>query len=166
MIFTLIGMPGCGKSCMGRTLSSKLKMRLIDSDKLIEANANKKLSELIGEIGNDGFRELEEKTLLSINEDNIILSTGGSAVYSDAAMKHLKSLGKVIYLYCSYPVIKERLGDFSKRGVIMAPGQTLQDLYDERTSLYKKYADIIVSCDGKAYSRYQSSLLKIINRYL
>lgn len=166
MIFTLIGMPGCGKSCMGRFLSRKLKIDLIDSDKLIEENANKNLNELIKEIGNDGFRKLEEETLLSIDKEDCILSTGGSAVYSDAAMKHLKKKGKLIYLYCSYPVIKDRLGDFSKRGVIMGPDQTLKDLYDERTALYKKYADIIISCDGNEYSSYQSSLLMIIKRYL
>ena len=81
MIFTLIGMPGCGKSCMGRAISGKVKMKLIDSDKLIEQRTGKKLQAIIDEVGIEGFRQIEEETLLSITDDNVIISTGGSAVY-------------------------------------------------------------------------------------
>ena len=166
MVFTLIGMPGCGKSCMGRTVSKKLGIKNIDSDRLIEARTGKKLHEIIAESGNSGFKKIEEKTLLSIKPGDVILSTGGSAVYYPAVMKHLKSLGKIIYLYCSYDVIEERLGDFSKRGVVLRPDQTLRDLYEERSVLYKKYADIIVDCSGNAYPRYQARVISAIRGIL
>ena len=74
MVITLIGMPGCGKSCMGRAISKKLSMKNIDSDKLIERTKGKKLHELIDEFGLDGFKRIEEEVLLSIDLDNIILS--------------------------------------------------------------------------------------------
>ena len=165
MVITLIGMPGCGKSCMGRALAGKLKMKLVDSDKLIERRYEKKLQVLIDELGVEAFRKIEEETISSIEGENLIVSTGGSAVYSDAAMQHLKKLGKVIYLYCSFDIVKERLGDFSKRGVVLKPGQTLMDLYNERVPLYRKYADITILCDGNAFPQYQQSAIRAISRY-
>lgn len=166
MIFTLIGMPGCGKSCMGRALSKKLKMKNIDGDRVIEKTYGKKLCELIGEFGNEEFMKMEEAALLSIEGDDFILSTGGSAVYYPSVMEHYKTRGKIIYLYCSYEVIEKRLGDFSKRGVVLKSGQTLRDLYEERCALYKKYADIIVDCSGESYVKYQCRVVNAIKYVL
>ena len=166
MVFTFIGMPGSGKSCMGRAMAGKLKMKLIDSDKLIEKRCGKKLQELIDELGVEEFRRIEEETLLSISGDNLIISTGGSAVYSDAGMRHLKELGKVFYLFCSCDTVKKRIGDFSKRGIVLKPGQTIIDLYNERAPLYKKYADVTILCDGDAYPQYQSAVIRAAKRYM
>lgn len=166
MVFTLIGMPGCGKSCMGRAISRKLRMKNIDGDRVIEKKYGKKLHELICEFGTEEFMKMEEEALLSIEDDNIILSTGGSAVYYPRVMEHYKARGKIIYLYCSYEVIEKRLGDFSKRGVVLKPGQTLKDLYDERCALYKKYADIIVDCSGDSYVKYQWRVINSIKYVL
>ena len=165
MVITFIGMPGSGKSCMGRAMAGKLKMKLIDSDKLIEKRYGKKLQELIDELGVEEFRRIEEEALLSITGDNLIISTGGSAVYSDAGMRHLKSLGKVFYLFCSCDTVKKRIGDFSKRGIVLKPGQTIVDLYNERAPLYKKYADVTILCDGEAYPQYQSAVIRAAKRY-
>ncbi len=164
MIFVLIGMPGSGKSCLGRAISGKLKMRALDSDKLIERKHGKKLHEIISEVGLDGFKAVEEAALLDIKEDKIILSTGGSAVYYPKAMDYLKSIGKIIYLYVGIDELKRRLGDFSKRGIVMKDGQTIEDLYRERCALYEKYADITINCDGNAYPRYQAEAIKAIQR--
>ena len=147
---------------MGRAISRKLGMRNIDADRVIEQRKGKKLHELIEEFGMDGFKKIEKEVLLTIEEDNIILSTGGSAVYYPEVMEHYRKIGKIIYLYCSYEVIEERLGDFSKRGVVLGSGQTLRDLYEERTVLYKKYADIIVDCSGDAYPKYQARVIDAI----
>ena len=163
MNIILIGMPGCGKSCMGRALSKKLRMRVIDGDRVIEKNTGRKLQDIINEDGLEAFKKIEEENLLTINGDNIIVSTDGSAVYYEKVMNHFKSIGKIVYLYCSLPVIAERLGDFSKRGVVLKPGQTLADLYEERCALYEKYADITVDCSGKAYAVYQKRVITAIN---
>ena len=169
MVFTIIGMAGCGKSCMGRALSSRLKIKLIDTDKLIERRMGKPLQTLIDELGVDKFREIETEVLCSVyckEGEHLIVSTGGSAVYSERGMAHLKSLGRVIYLFCGYETIRKRLGDFSKRGVVLKDGQTLYDLYNERMPLYASYADVTVNCDGEAYPKYQRIAASAIKRIL
>ena len=169
MVFVLVGMPGVGKSSIGRYLASKLQFKLIDVDRLIENRSGEKLQALIDKFGIDHFRRLEQEALLSIapNEnEQLIVSTGGSAIYSDIGMEYLKGFGKIIYLYCSYEVIRERLGDFSKRGVVLKPGQDLQGLYNERESLYKKHADIIVNCDGNAFPLYRRLVLDQIRKFI
>ena len=162
MVFILIGMPGCGKSCMGKAVSRKLGLRHVDSDRIIERRYGKKLSELIEELGVDEFKRIEKETLLSMKLDNVVFSTGGSAVYYPEAMEHLKSFGAVVYLYCSYDIIAERIGDFSRRGVVMNEGQTLRELYDERAELYKRYADVTVDCSGRDYSKYRSRVFSVM----
>ena len=167
MIFTLIGMPGSGKSCLGKALASKMKIKLIDSDKLIEKKMGKKLQVLIDELGVSEFRKIEEQVLLEVDSDcDAILSTGGSAIYSSKAMEYLKTKGKIIYLYCSYETIKDRLGDFSARGIVFKPGQDLMGLYSERTPMYEKASDITLNCDGTCYRKYQSEGIKIISSYI
>lgn len=165
MIVTLIGMPGSGKSCMGRTLSSKLHMKMIDGDKLIENIYKKRLHEIIAEHGLDGFKEIERNTLMSIDEDNVIISPGGSAVYYDEFMKKCKSRGVVVYLYCSPETILSRIGDFSKRGIVLKDGYTIHDLYEERAPLFEKYADITINCDGEAYSKYRHVILSEVKKH-
>ena len=162
MIITLIGMPGSGKSCMGRAVAPKVGMKNIDADRVIEKKHGKKLHEIIAENGLESFKNIEEDVLLSLNEDNTIISTGGSAVYYDKAMQHFKAIGKVVYLRVDLPVLIERLGDFSKRGIAMRPDQTIEDLYNERCALYEKYADVTINCSGKAFPKYHQRLIDII----
>lgn len=157
-------MPGCGKSSMSRAIAGKLNLKALDADKVIELKTGKKLHEIIDEVGVEGFKKIEENILLSINEDNIILATGGSAVYYEDAMKHFKDIGTVIYLYVSFETMLERLGDYSKRGIAIRPGQTIKDLYEERKSLYEKYADITINCDGTSYTKYRTEVIKAINK--
>lgn len=159
MNIVFIGMPGSGKSCMGRIVSRKFKMKIIDGDKLIEQNVGKPLQQIIDENGLEYFKKLEEETLLSIKEDNVIISPGGSAIYYEKAMNYFKENAIIVYLFISPETLKQRLGDYSKRGVVLEEGKTLDDLYMEREPLLRKYADITVSCDGKAYSKYQAELL-------
>ena len=166
MTITLIGMPGAGKTCMGKALSRKLKMKVIDGDKLIEQRTGKKLHEIISEQGLEGFKKIEEETLLSITEDNIIISPGGSAVYYDNVMQHFKKMGIVVYIYVSPEVLIERLGDFSKRGIVLKDGQTINDLFDERSPLMEKYADITINCNGSAYPLYQKEAISKIKKFI
>ena len=165
MTVTLIGMPGAGKTCMGKAISKKMNMRVIDGDRLIEQNTGRKLQNIIDEDGLEAFKQLERETLLSINEDNIIITPGGSAVYYDDVMEHFRSLGVVIYLYVSPQNLIRRLGDFSKRGIVLKPGQTIEDLFEERKPLLEKHAHITVNCDGGRYSYYQSEAIKKIKEF-
>ena len=166
MTITIIGMPAVGKTCMGRAISKKLNMRTLDGDKLIEKTTGRKLQDIINEDGIERFKQIEEEILLSIKDDNVIITPGGSAVYYERVMNHFKKMGIVVYLYAGVETIIERLGDFSKRGVVLPEGYTVYDLYNERVPLMEKYADVTVSCDGTAFSKYQADAVKKIKEYI
>ncbi len=144
----LIGMPGCGKSTVGVVLAKALGMEFIDSDLVIQRSRNQRLSAIIDELGDDGFRALENQVNTSLQAENCVIATGGSVVYGQEAMEHLRSIGRVIYLQLSYEQVEDRLGDLHARGVTIKPGWTLRDLYNERVPLYEKYAHLTIPCDG------------------
>ena len=142
----LIGMPACGKSTVGVLAAKNLGYRFIDSDLVIQERDGRRLHRIIEEEGQAGFLAIEEAVNLTLGTDAspAIIATGGSAVYSPAAMAHFKTVGTVVYLRLSFETVKKRLGNFTHRGVVMPAGYTLRDLYDERCALYEAYADIIV----------------------
>ena len=140
----LVGMPASGKSTIGVILAKVIGYDFIDSDLLIQRKEGKRLSEIIEEKGIDGFLAVENEVNASIEASQCVIATGGSAVYGEEAMKHLREIGAVIYLQVDYSVIQKRLHNIRQRGVVLRQGQTLQDLYDERTVLCEKYADLIV----------------------
>ena len=144
-----IGMPGVGKSTIGVVVAKRLGYHFIDSDILIQEQENRLLKEIIAEEGLDGFIEIEGRVNASIQTERGVIATGGSVVYHKGAMEHLKEIGLVVYLKVSYEELEKRLGDLRERGVALKDGQTLLDLYKERTILYEKYADVIVEEDGK-----------------
>ena len=142
----LIGMPGAGKSTLGIVLAKILNYDFIDADLVIQNSCDKTLQKLIDACGPEGFIQVENEILRELNASKSIIATGGSAVYSDEAMKHLAEIGRVVYLKISFDELKCRLADFSERGVVMRDGigMSLRELYDERLPLYEKYADITV----------------------
>lgn len=145
----LIGMPACGKSVTGVVLAKTLNKQFIDTDLLIQEVAGKGLQDVINEDGIDKFKELEEKVLSELETENAVISTGGSAIYYDGAMQHLKENGTVVYIKANLKTIKSRLRNIKTRGVAMGKGQTLDDLYKQRVPLYEKYADITVITNNK-----------------
>ena len=144
----LIGMPGAGKSTIGVVLAKALGYHFIDSDLLIQDAEGKRLFEIIDEVGIDGFLEVENRVNAGIQVHRTVIATGGSVVYGEEAMEHLKSIGTVVYINVPYEDLQKRRGDLLKRGVAIRKGNTLLDLYNERVPLYKKYADITVDVYG------------------
>ena len=142
---TLIGMPASGKSSVGVVLAKRLGKKFVDTDIVIQEKYGKLLKELIEEHGDEGFREIEDEVNARLDLDNSIISPGGSVVYGEKAMQHLKEISVIIYLELSYTAIKSRLGDLRERGITLKEGQSLKDLYLERVPLYEKYADITVN---------------------
>ena len=140
----LIGMPGVGKSTIGVVLAKVLGYQFVDADLLIQEAEGELLSELIEENGTDGFIEIENRVNSQIQTHRSVIATGGSVVYGKEAMEHLKSIGTVVYLKQNLRVLQRRLRNLKGRGVVLKEGQTLVDLYKERTVLYEKYADITV----------------------
>ena len=143
----LIGMPGCGKSTVGVVLAKALGMDFIDSDLVIQKKTGKRLSDIIDECGDEGFREVENRINAELEAEDSIIATGGSVIYGEEAMRHLKSIGTVIYLKLSYRAVQTRLGDLHARGVTIRPGWSLRDLYNERCPMYEKWADVTVDCN-------------------
>jgi len=146
----LIGMPGAGKSTVGVVLAKILNKQFVDADLVIQNQTRKTLQMLIDELGADGFIDIENEILCSIEAEGSIIATGGSAVYSDAAMKHLSTIGTVVYLEISYESLLDRLSDLQERGVVLKGGvsMSLRELYEERKPLYERYADLTVNVDG------------------
>ena len=140
----LIGMPGSGKSTVGVILAKVLGYSFIDSDLLIQKAEKKLLKEIIAREGQEGFLKIENRVNASIETEKSVIATGGSVVYCQEAMEHLKEIGTVIYLQLDYPILRRRLGNLIGRGVVLKEGQTLKDLYEERVPLYEKYADYII----------------------
>ena len=146
----LIGMPGVGKSTVGVILAKVLGYQFIDADLVIQEQEGRLLCEIIEQEGTQGFIEVENRVNASIQAKHAIIATGGSVVYGKEAMEHLGEIGTVIYLQVPYPALEKRLADIKGRGVVLKEDQTLHDLYEERTPLYEKYADVVVSLDGKS----------------
>ena len=145
----LIGMPGCGKSTIGVVLAKNLGFRFIDSDLLIQEQEHRLLHEIITQDGLEAFNQIENQVNASIETTSSIIATGGSVIYGQEAMQHLKEIGTIIYLRLPENLLKERLGDLNQRGVSIKAGQTLHSLYKERIPLYEKYADITIDEENK-----------------
>ncbi len=163
MNLILIGMPGCGKSTVGVVLAKVLGMHFCDTDIVIQQRTSRRLQDIINEDGNDEFLRCEAETLCSLEVDNTVIATGGSAVYSSEAMQHLKKNGAVVYLKVSEPEIERRLADFAARGVAIKDGMTVADLYNERVPLYEKYADTTVTAEGAGIPHVVGEILEKIS---
>lgn len=145
---TLIGMPGAGKSTTGIILAKNLSMGFLDSDILIQINRGKSLQTILDETGYLNLRKIEEEEILKINIEGNVIATGGSAVYSAAAMDHLGSLSTIVYLKVNFEEIGRRITNFGSRGIAKAENQSFRDLYEEREALYRQYARITIDASS------------------
>lgn len=140
----LIGMPTAGKSTVGVMLARLMRYNFTDTDIVIQVNNDATLAELIARHGNERFLDIESAAIRTIEPARTVVATGGSAIYRDDAMRSLRATGPVVYLKLSLGALTRRMGDPRARGVVLAPGQTLADLLDQRSPLYERYADITV----------------------
>lgn len=147
----LIGMPGTGKSAVGKALAERLQYRFIDVDDLIVETAGKTLPDILRQEGLEAFLEVEERVGRSIELENTVIATGGSMVLSEAAMEHLRENGIVIWLETPLSQIAERMpADLTDRGIAAPSGTSLRQIYDQRQPLYAQHADLVVaSCSGE-----------------
>lgn len=143
----LIGMPSSGKTTIGKPLSKKLGMEFIDTDKVILDKEKKPLKDIVSEDGLNKFLNIQETTILDINVENYIISTGGSVIYNTKAMEHLKKHGLIVYLKLDIDTLEKRIT--TKRRFAKDKKQSFTDIYNERTLLYEKYADVIIDCNNK-----------------
>ena len=144
----LIGMPGAGKSTAGVILAKVLGRRFVDTDILIQEEFGRLLQQIIDTQGHKAFLDIEEKTVLSRNFGGAVVATGGSVIFSEKAMKHLKADGIAIYLKISYDEMTKRLNNITTRGIVLPHGESLREMFYERVPLYERYADITVDWSG------------------
>ncbi|MGV7224260.1 MAG: shikimate kinase [Nitrospinales bacterium] len=142
----LIGMPGSGKSTVGVILAKLTSLNFVDTDILIQVSQGQFLQDIVDTEGHMALREVEEKELLTLNVQNHVIATGGSAVYSHSAIKHLKSDGMVVFVNVDLSKLEWSICVFDSRGGAKRPDQSVADLFDERFSLYTKYADVTIDC--------------------
>ena len=140
-------MPGAGKSTVGIILAKNLSFGFIDTDVLIQINQQKSLQQILDESDHLNLRKIEEHEIMKLKIRNHVIATGGSAAYSTNAMSHLLNISTVIFLEVSFEEIKRRIHNFKTRGIAKSETQTFRDLYEERQSIYKKYAEITIDCN-------------------
>ena len=149
MNIVLIGMPGAGKSTLGVLVAKALGLNYIDTDIIIQQQQNRLLQQIIDTDGLEKFLRIEAEIVADLKLQNCVIATGGSVIYSEEAMSALKQGGQIFYLHVSYEEIARRLKDLTTRGVVIKKGSSLQDTYEERVPLYRKYADQIIDCNNK-----------------
>lgn len=152
MNISLIGMSASGKTYVGKKLANALTLTLIDPDKHIEQKYSLSLQQVLEKLGDQAFLEEEVAVTNALTQgDGLLISTGGSAVYSTALMEHLQERTRIIYLEVPFSTIKDRI-DGIPRGIVGFPERTLAEIYEERVPLYEKYADITVDATRDADS--------------
>ena len=158
----LVGMPGAGKSTLGVLLAKATGKLFVDTDIIIQQKTKRLLQDIIDNDGTDAFLKLEEEILMSVNEENTVIATGGSAVYSEKAMEHFAKSGKIIYLHVDFAEIEKRVTNITTRGIVLKNGKSLADAFAERKPLYDKYAHITVNCTGASVEDSVRKLAEII----
>ena len=143
-------MPAAGKSTVGVLLAKKMGLSYIDTDIGIQQQQNSKLPDIIAKKGMDGFLETESAYACSLSVASTVIATGGSIVYSDTEMQHLKSNGICIYLQTDPAFLEQRIESYTTRGIVRKKGQDIHSLFNDRKKLYQKYADITIDCNEKS----------------
>ena len=158
---SFVGMAGCGKTTIGRLFAKKHRVGFIDTDHLIEKKLNKSLQDIKDEKGYMYLREIEQEIVLEIDASIQIISTGGSVIYSEQAITHLKQISSVVFIDTPYELIKKRIGDASDRGFSVPDGFSVKDAFDERMPMYQKHQDFTV--DGAKSEDY---IIKSIEQWI
>ncbi|MDB4825131.1 shikimate kinase [Pseudomonadales bacterium] len=147
----LVGMPGAGKSTVGKLLAKEMNWAFLDTDRLIEESEKSSLQKLVDTDGYTYLRSIEEHILSTLGGQQQVIATGGSAIYSQRGMQHLHMMGPVIYLEISEGTMLKRLQGHAgqNRGLAKPLDQSLHELYTERQALYRYAAQKTVNCDNK-----------------
>ncbi|MFT3779536.1 MAG: shikimate kinase [Ottowia sp.] len=162
MNIILVGMPGSGKSTVGRSLARRLQMDLADSDQVIEQRLGCTIRSYFDQHGEAAFRDVEASVIDELTRGApIVLATGGGAVLRPASRQRLRERGTVIYLRSSPEHLIRRLRHDTKRPLLQVadPLGRLRELYNARDPLYRECAHFVIDTHG-------TTLSALVNRVL
>lgn len=162
---SIIGMAAAGKTTIGKALASLIDWPAVDADNLIESIYGAPLQSIADALTKDEFLDIESQAICGVRLKRCVISTGGSVVYREKTMEHLACLGPIVYLDVPLPIILERISRKPDRGLAIAPGQTIEDLYNERAALYRRYATWTVEGGEAAPQAYASTIAKWLETY-
>ena len=157
----LIGMPGVGKSTIGKLLAERIGYEFTDLDISIKEKFDKSPEEMIDCFGEQRLLDIEKQALYELDLNNRVVAPGGSIVYNEDLMNNLWNRAFRVYLADTFENIEARIGDGAGRGIIGLKTKSLREIFDERKPLYEKYFDIAVKCTGKE----KEDIVKIIATY-
>lgn len=158
----ITGFMGAGKTTVGRELSVKWNVPVIDTDEYLEQTLKKKITCIFQEEGEGAFREYESKILRSLPTQNVIITTGGGIVIKEENRKWMKERGKVVYLYCDPVKIAERLKHDTTRPLFnQADINSFIELFHSRQPFYQE-ADIIIDTTNRQPADIAEEIEKMI----
>ena len=159
-VIYLVGFMGVGKTTVGLELAEKLHYSFYDSDQTVVEQTGKSIAELFDEMGEAGFRELEQKALQSLPTEKCIIATGGGIILKDENRKYMKETGHVIWLDASPAEISKRLEADSSRPLLSKnKNEQIERLYASRADLYKQAADFHIETEGKTVTEIINEIL-------
>lgn len=162
---TLIGMPGAGKSVVGQRVADALDWAHVDTDYLIEATYGVPLQAVTDSMDKESFLDVEAAVIGAMRVQRSVISTGGSVVYRPETMRWLAAMGPIIHLDVPLPLLLERIARNPDRGIAIAPGQTIDDLFTERDGLYRQWADFSLPVAGLNIPQCVEAVLKAAGSY-
>lgn len=161
----LIGLPGVGKTTLGKELAKNLDFKFLDTDFMIEELEGYSISEIFEQKGEEYFRALEASLIKSLSGvKNKVISIGGGAFQTEVNRNNLMNIGRVVYLYAAPEVIWERIKGFSGRPLLKCdnPYGKLVELHNARHSFYEM-ADYKIDTNNLTKSQVIEELLKVID---
>lgn len=164
MNYVLIGMPTSGKSTVGVMLAKEICCDFLDTDILLQRQQKKMIQKILDEDGLEAFYAVEETALLSVDVEETVISTGGSAVYSQSGMEHICKNATVIYLELPLEEVYQRIENLHSRGIAGLSHKHFAKIYLERKALYEKYADITIDASGLNKDQVLKKILKAIKK--
>ena len=162
----LIGYMGCGKTSLGKKLSYKERIALLDTDKMIEQKQGMTITEIFDKKGEGAFRIMETECLKEIMEysERYVISVGGGLPMKEENRKLLKELGTVVYLRARPDTIYERLKNDTSRPLLRGddPKGKIEDMIGQRGPVYELAADCVIDVDEKGYEAVTGEILKAL----
>lgn len=159
----LIWMPGSGKTTIGKRIAKTLNLRFVDfDDDIIETHMWKSVWDLLNELWEEWFKQMEEKLWKTLVIEDTVLWSSGSLAYAKQTMENLKKQGTIVYLKVPIKEIQNRFSKMKTERIIGMRYMSFEDIFRQREMLYEIYADVVFSYSGSNMEKICSNLLDVL----